>query len=82
MNSTAKALLTVGWAILIIGIIAGIWAGSTYDSFQIGILTIISSIISGVFFIGMGEIIDLLDSILNKNKLIESKLTEISKIEQ
>ena len=59
MNKTAQALLIVGWLIIILGFIGSFWLAD-YSAVAC-IAGIISSIVLGLFFIAMAEIIKILD---------------------
>ena len=65
-NKYAKALSIVGICILFLGILGAIVLGTSlgdsYDSFNVTafLIGVFSSVISGVFFLGLGEIVRLL----------------------
>lgn len=71
-KSSSSWFFFIGWLIIIVGFLASIFIGANEESALLAIGGIVGSIISGIFFIGLGEIIDLLR--LNKDnqeKIIE-----------
>lgn len=85
-NRTASYILTIGWLIIAFGVLGSLILGQvcpviTYNSYFTDesynwtyvIIGIFSSIVSGIFFIGFAEIIELLQ--INIEKTI--KINEI-----
>lgn len=63
-NAYELTLKTVGWSVLALGITvgAGTWINYDVDSnFFVGIYVIGASVMSGVFFLGLGEIVGALN---------------------
>jgi hypothetical protein len=69
MNNTAKYVMTLGWSILLLGIIIGIGWATSYENVKAGLICAISSLITGTLFIGIGEIIHLLQALVNKDNV-------------
>ena len=68
-NKVASIFKTVAWCVFIVGFIAGIFlAINAYGDFSLiaAIIYWVVAFISGMFFYGFGEIINLLDCIKNK----------------
>lgn len=71
-NTTAKVIKGIGIAVMVICFIGAIMIGGETTNELIPILFIVSGIISGVTFIGFGEIINLLQKNVNKQDEILS----------
>ena len=69
-NTTATVLKGIGIAVMILCVIGAIIVGSETSNELIPIVFIISGVISGVTFIGFGEIINLLQKNVDKQNEI------------
>lgn len=78
-NNVAKVVKGIGVGIIIVGIIASLILGNDSDSVSITVGGIIGSIIGGVLFIGLSEIIDLLQLSYDKNCEIYRELKNLNK---
>ena len=71
-NPYATAVKVIGIIGIVVGIIVGIVLGNTlkerYSVFNFGacVGTIVGSLITGIFILGFGEVIQLLEDIKNK----------------
>ena len=76
VNKYAHTLHIIGIIIIILGVIGSLIAGSAtgYYSFNwtVALVGILSSVVSGIIFLGFSEIIELLDSI---NRKLDTKLS-------
>lgn len=81
-NTTAKVIKGIGIAVMAICFIGAIIVGGETTNELIPILFIVSSIISGVTFIGFGEIINLLQKNVNKQDEILSYMRNKSNDEK
>ncbi len=68
MNGIAKMISYIGWAIICIGIFLFLYLLFEIKDIWYGVGVIITSIIFGTLFVGISEIIQLLQEILNTNK--------------
>ena len=69
-NTTATVLKGIGIAVMILCVIGAIIVGSETSNELIPIVFIVSGVISGVTFIGFGEIINLLQKNVDKQNEI------------
>ncbi|MBE5900092.1 MAG: zinc ribbon domain-containing protein [Lachnospiraceae bacterium] len=88
-NGVATAFRIIGWFIVIVGVVAGIYMlasssskGSSSSAYSLlsgfsagaGVISIVTGVISGLGFLGVGEIIQLLQDqktiMLNNNQLL------------
>lgn len=70
-NITAKILRYTGWGIIILGIAGSIYIGKNIITFLAGFL---SCYLLGLIFIGLGEIISILDDSRKNQVAISKKL--------
>lgn len=71
-KSSSSWFSFIGWLIIIVGFFASIFIGANEENAFLAIGGIVGSVISGIFFIGLGEIIDLLRlNADNQEKIIE-----------
>lgn len=73
-NRTSTALKTIGIIILAFGILGSLVLGIETDSFITFLIATFSCIISGTFFIGLGEIIFLLQKSVNMQSVMMEKM--------
>jgi membrane glycosyltransferase len=66
MNKTALGVLSVGWIILVLGIVLSIGVAYNNNNLLFALGGILTSIIIGTLFIGISEIIHLLSKLINK----------------
>ena len=85
-NTTAKVIKMIGIATIVIAVIGAIIAGNETSNELMPIVLVVSGVISGLMFIGFGEIISLLqknvsyqESILKYLKNKASKENRTSK---
>ena len=69
-NTTAKALKGIGIAVIVICVVGAFIIGAQTPNEIIPITIIISGVISGTTFIGLGEIINLLQKSANTQEAI------------
>lgn len=65
-NTIANILIFFGVIIILIGIFFAFVVGANTRSVEIGVIIGVGSLIVGLFFVGFGEIINLLEKIKNK----------------
>ncbi|TFJ93650.1 hypothetical protein [Lentibacillus salicampi] len=80
-NKVAKWLYTLGQIIIVVGIVAGliIASSSLYFSWSAFFIYAVSGLISGIMFIGFGEIIRLLENTGNTIVKLDSKVEKIER---
>ena len=91
-NSKAKAINTLAWVVLILGILSGLFLGSAFETWggdyniSVAASFIVSSIISFITLQGFAELIELLDNsntisrkIVNNFNELSSNLKEVQK---
>lgn len=89
-NSKAKAINTLAWVVLILGILSGLFLGSAFETWggdyniSVAASFIVSSIISFITLQGFAELIELLDNINRKSVTknfneLSSNLKEVQK---
>ena len=81
-NTAAKVIKGIGIAVMVICFVGAIIIGGETTNELIPILFIVSGIISGVTFIGFGEIITLLQKNVNKQDEILSYMRNKSNNEK
>lgn len=81
-NTAAKVIKGIGIAVMVICFVGAIIIGGETTNELIPILFIVSGIISGVTFIGFGEIITLLQKNVNKQDEILSYMRNKSNDEK
>ena len=75
-NTVARVFKYIGYALTGVGALLSIIMGAVSESFSLAIGGIIGSIISGSVFIGLSEIIALLEKSVNNQKFIIDSLKE------
>lgn len=73
MNSTAKGILNFGWILIVLGVIVGIYYGVSQNT-VVGLYLALSAAIIGTLFIGLSEIIHLLQKLIDKDSIKSSKI--------
>lgn len=81
-NTTGKTLKVIGVLTIILGLFAGLIVWGVYEFEPVGLLwdlvTCVGTFVSGMLFIGFGEVIFLLQENLNANK-VTSVQTRVEK---